>query len=346
MIAENALSGNCYTLFMRPKRPTPILALTEAPAMLVSNLTNIRFLTGVPLSSGVLLVDRKRMTLFTDGRYLEMASQKAYRGITLANVADLEHAMRSVRSCAVEQSDLTLDRFIRWKRNFKNTKFVQTSCLIEGFRRSKDSDEIHAFRRAQRITREIMRRVPGLLRRPMREIDVAWQIQAWAHELGADGMAFDSIVAFGTHTSRPHHRPTTRLLRKGHIVQIDCGARYGGYCADQSAVFFTGKPTPLQRRVYAAVCEAKDAAIAAIKPGVTVRTLDSVSRTVLKRYGLEQYFCHALGHGVGLEIHEGVTLSQKAKDVPLLKNEIITIEPGVYIPGRFGMRVEEEIVVL
>lgn len=330
---------------MRPKRPSAILEAAETRAFLVSNLVHIRFLTGISLSSGILLIDKNGMTLYTDGRYLAAAADKAYRGVRVRDGASLGEAMGKIKTCGIEDDDLTLDRFRRWKSKFKSTKFIHTSGVIEEFRRAKDADEIAAFRRAQRITREMIRRVPSMLRRPIREVDLSWQLQVWARELGAEGMAFDSIVAFGTHTSSPHHHPTSRRLQKGHIVQIDCGAKYGGYCADQSAVFFTGTPTPLQKKVWAAVVEAKDAAIAAITPGVSVRHLDQVARDVLKRYGFEKFFVHALGHGVGLEIHEGVTLSQKAPAQTLLKGEIITIEPGVYLPGRFGMRVEEEIIV-
>lgn len=334
-----------YASHMRPKRPSSILSAASASAFLVSDLTNIRFLTGLSMSSALLLVEPKRMTLFTDGRYREVAERNVYPGIAVLDSVAIESMMKRIRVCAIEAEGLSIERFLKWKRKFKNTKFVHTSGVIAEFRRSKDHEELTLFKRAQRITREMIRRVPSLLRRPIREVDLAWQLQVWARELGSEGMAFDPIVAFGTHTSSPHHKPGSRILKKGHIVQIDCGAKYRGYCSDQSAVFFTGKPTPLQRRVFKAVCEAKDAAIAAIKPGVSIRHLDSVARRVLQQYGYEQFFCHALGHGVGLEIHEGVTLSRKASDQKLLKGEIITIEPGVYFPGRFGMRMEEEIVV-
>ncbi|TSD00202.1 MAG: Xaa-Pro aminopeptidase [Candidatus Peregrinibacteria bacterium Greene1014_49] len=330
---------------MRPKRPSAILDASGTPAFLVSNLVNIRFLTGLDMSSALLLLEPKTMTLFTDGRYIEVASRSVYRGISVKDGAAIDAAMKRVRICGIEDEGLSIERFHRWKAKFKNTKFVHTSGLIAEFRRSKDPEELAKFRRAQRITREMIRRVPSLLKCPIREIDLAWQLQVWARELGAEGLSFDPIVAFGTHTSSPHHKPTGRMLKQGHIVQIDCGAKYRGYCADQSAVFFTGKPTPIQSRVFTAICEAKDEAIAKLKPGVSVRDLDSIAREVLKSYGYEEFFCHALGHGVGLEIHEGSTLSKKAPDRKLLKGEIITIEPGVYFPGRFGMRVEEEIIV-
>jgi Xaa-Pro aminopeptidase len=167
----------------------------------------------------------------------------------------------------------------------------------------------------------------------------------WALELGADGLAFDPIVAFGTHTSSPHHHPTSRALQKGHLVQIDVGAKVKGYCGDMSEVYFTAKPTALQKKVYDTLTEAKNKAMRSVKAGVTTHALDRIARDVLKRDGFDAYFTHALGHGVGLDIHEGVTLSQKAPAQTLLAGEVITIEPGVYFDGKWGMRVEDMIVV-
>ena len=191
----------------------------------------------------------------------------------------------------------------------------------------------------------MIRRVPRALRAGVTERSVAWKLQEWALELGAEGLSFDPIVAFGTHTSRPHHHPTNRTFSKGHIVQIDVGARYKGYCADQSMVFFTGKPTSLQQRVYDAVLDAKEAAMKAVCAGVETGDLDALAFDVLKEHGFAKYFCHALGHGVGLEVHEGVSLSSSGKSQKLLTNEIVTIEPGVYLPGKFGIRLEEEVIV-
>jgi Xaa-Pro aminopeptidase len=285
------------------------------------------------------------MTLFTDARYREEAERQAHRGIRIEDAEHLATTMTKLRRVGYESDALTMERLLRWKRKFKNTKFIHSAGVIAEFRRSKDPEELRCFRRAQRMTREILRRVPRVLRRPITERELAWQLHVWAHELGADTLAFDPIVAFGTHTSSPHHHPTDRVLKHGHIVQVDVGARYRGYCADQSAVFLTGKPTAFQTKVLQAVSAAKNRAISAVQPGVSTRSLDQIARDVLRRYGFEQYFCHALGHGVGLEIHEGPSLSLRATDMHLLKNEIVTIEPGVYFPGKFGMRMEEEVIV-
>src|SRR3989344_2681943 len=330
---------------MRPRSPSEVLNSAQVLAFLVTNLTNIRFLTGMPLSAGFAFLEAKSITLFVDGRYRVSSSMNVFRGVKVRDIASLPNILGKLRKCAIESENVTLWRMRNWKRKYPNTKFVQTGGVIEEFRRAKSNEELRFFRRAQRITREVIARVPSVLRRAITEKELAWMLRSWAMELGADDLAFDPIVAFGSNTSSPHHHPGNLKLRKGHIVQIDFGAKYRGYCADQSAVFFTAKPTPLQRRVYDAVKRAKEAATEAVCAGVTNHELDRIARSVLKKEKLEKYFIHSLGHGVGLEIHEGPSLSEKADKVKLLANEIITIEPGVYIPGKFGIRLEEEIIV-
>lgn len=158
-------------------------------------------------------------------------------------------------------------------------------------------------------------------------------------------MAFDTIVGFGEHTSRPHHHPTDRALRKGDIVQIDLGLKIDGYCSDMSRVFYTGTKTSRQAKAYRALLEAKKTAEKMVKPGVDVRALDQAARRVLKKHGFGKEFCHALGHGLGLDIHEAPTISGKSKPYRLKKDEVITIEPGLYFPGEWGMRIEDTMIV-
>lgn len=343
MIAENAFSR--YPFRMRPERSSSVIRGVDAPALLITDIINIRYLTGVKMTAGMLLVSSKGFELFVDGRYTEIAKKNARSGIRIRPVGELETSLAKYRSCAFEADNITVARFSGWKKKFKNTKFIQSSGIIEEFRRAKDTQELQFFRKAQSITQEMIARVPSLLRRPLTEHAVAWKLREWAMEMGADGLAFEPIVAFGTHTSRPHHRPTDRILKKGHIVQIDVGAVYRGYCADQSAVFFTVKPTPLQKRVYAAVAEAFVCCSEAVKAGVTNVHLDRMAREILQRHGYAEFFVHSLGHGVGLDVHEGVNLSSRAPETKLLKHEIVTIEPGIYLPGKFGIRLEKEVVV-
>lgn len=318
---------------------------TDTEAFLVCHRSNIEYLAGVAPEGGLLLIRGNSFTLFVYALDTEWAARNVRIGVRVRPMAGLPRAFKHICSCGFESDHVSVSVFMNWKRKFKNTKFVRYTGLIEGFRRQKSAAEIKCIRRALRMTEDALTRVPGWLKKYPTEKELAWILECHAREHGADGLAFDPIVAFGSHTGRPHHRPTDRKLKKGDLVQVDIGARVNGYCADRSEVYFTGKPSRLERRVYDAVCEAKDAAMAAVKPGMTTLQLDRIARKILRRHGFEKYFCHGLGHGVGLEIHEGVSISSKGTDVPLLKNEVITIEPGVYIPGKFGMRLEEMVFV-
>ncbi|PIR53518.1 hypothetical protein COU76_00540 [Candidatus Peregrinibacteria bacterium CG10_big_fil_rev_8_21_14_0_10_49_10] len=334
-----------YACFVHPSSPAQVIAAAGTEAFLVSNLVNVRYISGVDVSEGMLLITPRSAVLFVDGRYSEVASKDVRRGTQVRPLASLPTILGHLAECGCESEAVTLAQFRNWKRKFKNTKFIQKSKIVEQFRRTKDADEVRKFRRAQQMTTTLLTRVPDWLRGEITEKALARTLRTAADELGADGLSFEPIVAFGTHTSRPHHHPTTRRLRTGNIVQIDVGVRYGGYCADQSAVFFTGKKTQKQQRVLQAVQEAKDTALALVRSGVSTHTLDKEARRVLRSYGLEKYFIHSLGHGVGLEIHEGARISLRVPEEFLQKGEIVTIEPGVYIPGQFGVRLEEEVVV-
>ncbi len=328
-------------------RPTPkeLLSLAKTEAFLISDLTNIRYLSGVEMTHGYILASSRRFTLFADGRYIEVARKKARNGIAVKPIKGLEGDMKKYDRIGVESETMTLEELRKFKRKYKNTKFVQRTGVLQGFRRSKDPDEIRSFKKAQKITRQMISRIPKALRNGISEKKLALKLLEWAIELGADELSFDPIVAFGSHTSRPHHHPTDRKFKSGQLVQIDVGARYKGYCADQSAVFFTGKPTKKQQEVFNAVSEAFQEAKKSVKAGMSTCKLDEIARSVLKKHKLARYFVHSLGHGVGLDVHEGVSLSEKQPPKKLLKDEIVTIEPGVYIPGKFGMRIEEEVVV-
>ncbi|MBI1934787.1 aminopeptidase P family protein [Candidatus Peregrinibacteria bacterium] len=314
------------------------------PPLLVTDLVNIRYLTGIPLSAGSVLVRQIRSMLFVDDRYLEHAGY-GRRGMRVRHIRELPHVLGRIRRCGFEAEHVTIVQVDSWKKKFPRTRFVPRTDVIEYLRRQKRPEELRALRRAERMTEEMLRRIPFVLRRKITEKELAWKLRLWAHDLGADALAFDPIVAFSAHTSQPHHHPTSRRLRKGDLVQIDVGAKYNGYCADRSAVYFTGEPTALQGKVHAAVKEALASVKAAVRAGVTNRALDRLARRVLHRHGFEREFCHALGHGVGLDIHEGVTLSEKAPLTKLLQSEVIAIEPGLYFPGKFGMRLEEMVYV-
>lgn len=330
---------------MKPQKPSEILRRSATRTFLVTNPVNVRYLTGLNMSFGMAFITQRTRTLYTDPRYLESAESSCAAGWKVKHYDRLQRDVKTYDECGFESRHVTVSHLESLKKKCKGVRFKPCKEVVEHFRRSKDDDELKAFKRSQKITRSIMKRIPQVLIPGVTEADIAWRIREWAHDAGADDLSFDPIVAFGSNSSRPHHQPGIATLKKRDIVQIDCGVKYKGYCSDQSRVFFVGEPTAKMREVHAAVSEAKDAVEKSIKVGATNHELDRVARESLRSHELEQFFTHALGHGVGLDIHEGVSLSSKAKKTALMKHEIVTVEPGVYIPGTFGIRIEDEIVI-
>jgi Xaa-Pro aminopeptidase len=309
--------------------------------LLVSNLTNIRYLTGLTMTAGVMLLMRKRHILFVDDRYIEKARKEAKRGIAVLPIERLDHE--------VSRLNLTVTRLQRWRQRFRGTKLVPSQGVIEVMRRRKKKSEIEAIVKACRITDRTLKLIPRKLRTGISEQSLAWEIQKMARDFGASCMAFETIVAFGPHTSRPHHRPTKRKLKKGDLVQIDMGVKVDGYCSDCSRVFLTGKPTEEQLKVHSLLIELVKETTKMAKTGTLTSTLDRHARNALNREGYSEHFLHSLGHGLGLDVHEGVNLTSRLvgarRSVPIQTNEIITIEPGVYLEGTWGMRVEDTVQV-
>lgn len=327
-------------------RPTARQLLKEhsLSALLVSNPVNVRYLTQTSSENGVLLVIPAGFILFVDGLELEAIQKQAGTKVKVKSLVSISSSLAKIKSCAFEEENVTVARLKRWKKLFPQTSFSASKDIVEQFRRTKDVDELQSILKADKITEEILERIPSILKAGITEAGVAWIIESWAREQGAEKMGFETIVAFGAHTSRPHHRPTTKKLKKGDLVQIDMGLVIKGYTSDRSAVYFTAKPTAQQKKVLVALEEAKEAGINAIAAGVACSEPDSVARAVLKKHGLEKYFIHSLGHGVGLDIHEGVSLSKRSND-HFMEHEVVTVEPGVYFPGKWGMRLEDMVIV-
>lgn len=321
-----------------------MLRFAGVSRLLITDLTNIRYLTGLSLSAGSILVTRTEYRLYVDDRYIETAKAAVRKPVRAFPAAQMEKDLRGAGPCGFEERHVSVATLRRWKTTYKKTSFVRTENAVEHFRRQKDAAELALMNKAKRITEELFDAVPLLLEAGVTEKQVAWALEAIARDLGADGFSFDPIVAFGAHTSRPHHRASDRKLRKNDIVQLDIGVVYKGYASDLSRVFFMAKPTKAQAQALHAVAEAKEAAVNAAKEGMSAAELDALARSILKKHKLERYFTHALGHGVGMEVHEGITLSRRDPR-PLLKNEVVAIEPGVYFPGKFGIRLEDTVVI-
>jgi Xaa-Pro aminopeptidase len=216
--------------------------------------------------------------------------------------------------------------------------------LTEGIRARKDASEVAEMRKAAVLAGEVLQGVLKLLRPGVREFEIAAEIEYQMRWRGASGPAFPSIVAFGERSALPHAQPTGRKLRKNELVVLDLGAILGHYCSDITRTVFVGKAPARVRRWYEAVREAQKEAISVVRAGAECGEVDAAARRVLKRHGLERRFVHSTGHGLGLQVHEEPRVARGQKQ-RLLPGNVITIEPGVYIPGAGGIRIEDDVVV-
>jgi Xaa-Pro aminopeptidase len=334
----------------RQKRFAALFRSIEVDAMLVTHMPNVRYLTGFTGSAGTLLASA-RPVFTTDGRYKVQASQQVQRAkIVVGNGSALASAIKEIRKArirrlGIESEHMTVaTRRILARELGRGVKLVDTTAAVENLRLIKDRDEVRLIRKAVDLGSKLLPVVTKALKAGKTEASAAARLEFAAREQGAEAMSFETIVAAGARSALPHGvASATRLPRKGFVV-LDYGVILEGYCSDMTRTVCIGGATSEQRRVYNAVLEAQLAAIAAVAPGRTVGEVDEAARSVLKRAGLDQYFIHSTGHGVGLEIHESPRVAARQKDL-LQPGMVITIEPGVYIGGKFGVRIEDMVLV-
>jgi len=305
-------------------------------------------------SSGSLLINNERALLITDSRYTTEAQKEAggFEVITLKNglieeIPDLLAGLNT-RVLAFEEDYLTwkLHRQLAKKIKRLPTPVLLTPLkrIVDGMREVKDQAEIKAMEASSDMMSEILSEVTSGIEPDRTEKEIAWEIERLAHEAGADGLAFPSIVASGPNSALPHAVPTDRKIRSKEPIILDVGVRLDGYCCDMTRTIFLGTPGPQFRKIYMTVREAQLSALPHVRPGIESTHPDSIARQTIKDAGFGDYFGHSLGHGVGLATHEGPRLSHK-KPVKLEKGMVVTVEPGIYIPGKGGVRLEEMVVI-
>ena len=317
--------------------------LLEEP-LLVTNLVNVRYLTGFDSSNAALLVEPDRVRLFTDFRYIETA-----RGV------DGVEAVQTKRSLIGWLGENLSGRFgfeanvLPWSFAEQLRKggieLVPRQGLVEQLRAVKDDGELDTFRRACEITDRMFERLVSevpFVGRPER--DVAWDITRLYHEEGAEEQAFESIVGAGPTGARPHARAGDRVIEAGELVVIDTGCSVGGYVSDYTRTLATGELDGEMREAYDVVLAAQRAGLDAIRAGVTGVDADAAARDVIEGSAFAGAFGHGLGHGLGLDVHEAPRLSTESSDT-LAAGNIVTVEPGVYLAGRFGIRIEDDVIV-
>jgi Xaa-Pro aminopeptidase len=324
----------------------PFLAAHSVDAFLISNLHNVRYLTGFTGSNALLLAMADEMVFFSDPRYRLQASKEVREKTVIATgnlfAAAITLASRKkVQRMAVEQTTMTLAEAELLRGKFE---IRAAAGVIEGLRMVKDPEELARIRKSVQLNSETYEQAIGKARPGMREYELAAEIDYRMRRLGAESTAFETIVATGPRSALPHARPSDARMEKDQLLLIDMGATLNGYASDMTRMAHFGKPPKRVRETYQRVLDAQQAAIAAVRPGRTGAQVDKAARDVLKAAGLGEAFVHSTGHGLGLEIHEDPRIG-KAGKVKLAAGMAITIEPGIYLEGWGGIRIEDTVVV-
>lgn len=320
----------------------------DMQGMIVSNPINVKYLTGIDVE-GVLLITRKENHYITDSRYIEEVHSVVTvdDGIVISNFADIspydyENFFSFCENVGFEEKYITYATYKNYLQKYKVNNFEETEGLIEKGRMIKDEEEIQKIQKACEITDECFSYLKSFIKIGMTEKEIRYEIEKYFLEHGADGVSFETIVASGKNSSKPHAKTTDKKIEKGDPITIDFGCKYQGYCSDMTRTIFAGYVPDKMRYVYDLVLKNQIQTLNDMKEGANIRIF---SRNVDNDFKLHGYnLVHSLGHGVGLEIHELPYISSR-NDNSLKANMVVTNEPGIYLPGEFGVRIEDTVLI-
>lgn len=326
------------------------LAQEGLDGLWVTGATNRRYLSGFTGSAGSLLITAGAALLITDGRYISQATAEApaftvvRHGAKMLDTLARQAAELGVKALGFEAEHQTVAFFQQARSALEGVELVPTQGLVEGLRMVKNPEELDLIRRAAQMADAAFDALLPDIRPGVSERDLALALEFDLKSRGAEGLSFPIIVVSGPRSALPHGRPTDRVLQPGDMVTFDWGCIWGGYASDVTRTVVMGEPSPRQREVYETVLAAQLAGLAALRPGITGREVDAVARKVIEDAGYGQYFSHGLGHGVGLDVHEGPRLAA-GFDHELAPGMVVTVEPGIYIPDWGGVRIEDLVVI-
>lgn len=326
----------------------------QIEALWVTHLPDVRYLCGYSGSSAVLVVTQRKAALFTDGRYTLQAKEEVKgASVVIAEKSTVKEAAAWVSEeaeCAgfdpahTSVADLEAWRAAIPRKNRRKFFEPVQEPLVMNMRLIKDGDELLVMSRAAAVACKLFDKIVLEIRAGRTEFEVAAELEYFARKMGVDGMSFDTIVASGVRSSMPHGKASEAKLPRKGFVTLDFGVILKGYCSDMTRTVHLGRASKEEQEVYDAVLAAQQAAVAAVRSGVTCATVDEAARSVLRQAGLAQYFTHSTGHGVGMEVHEPPRLGA-GQEQKLKPGMIVTVEPGVYMPGKFGVRIEDMVLV-
>lgn len=335
----------------RIARLQQLLSAEKLGALLVTNPADWFYLTGFTGEAGVLIVGARDVSLITDGRFTVQAAQES-PGLNVVPQSDglwrtcgevLTRKKR--RKVGFDPAQLTVAQSAQLRKALGKASVLREAPeKVASLRARKDASELGEMRKAALLASTVVNDAIRLLKPGVRELEISAEIEYQMRKRGASGPAFETIVAFGQRSALPHARPTSKRLKKGELVVLDLGAILNRYCSDITRTVFVGKAPTNVRRWYGAVLEAQRAAIASVAAGRTCSEVDAAARGVLAAHRLDSYFVHSTGHGLGLEVHEDPRLA-KGQKTQLASGNVVTIEPGVYMAGVGGIRIEDDVVV-
>lgn len=319
----------------------------DLQGLIISNPINIKYLINIE-AEGTLLLTRKDNIFLTDGRYIESVHSilTLYDEVIVYNIADLskddfENFFMFCENVGFEENYVTYAKYKEYIRKYRINNLVETENIIEKERLIKDEEELENIKKACKITDECFEYILKYIKPGKTEKQIANEIENY-YKKNAHGLAFDTIVASGENSSKPHAVPTDRKIQNQDIITIDMGCKYNGYCSDMTRTFFVGKVPEYIKNVYDLVLKVQEKALEGYKDGASTKLL---SKMVENDFKLEGYtLIHALGHGIGLECHETPVISYK-NDIFLKEKMVVTDEPGIYIPGKFGIRIEDTVQI-
>ena len=320
-------------------------------AALVQREENVRYLSGYTAGEASLLIGPGIQVLITDSRYTEMAERQcpSFDVLTVAGAVTLWSEVERLavyhdwKTLGIETTHCTIDWYDKAVHAWPFLQMKSMDAIFENMRMIKDAQEIAAIRRAQALTEQAFYHAQSCIRQGVSELDISSEISYYIHKRGGT-LAFDTIVASGPHSSMPHAQPSMRKIQPGDFITIDMGARVDGYCSDMTRTFVLGKPTKEMEKIYAVVLQSQLYALDSIRPGMVCNEVDRIAHDYIAQNGYGDCFGHSLGHSFGLFIHEEPRFGPSCTQV-LQPGMCLSVEPGIYLPGRFGVRIEDTVCI-
>jgi len=327
-----------------------LMSEKDLDAFIIINPVNVSYFSNFFGSAGVLIITEKDLKLITDSRYYEQAQEQA-KGFDViekntGDVKFLAEVLKSlkIRRLGFEDNFINVGTYRKFEENFENIELVAQGDEIDKIRMVKEEWELDNIRKAQEIADKTVQYILNFIKPGIMEIELSIEMEYYAKKLGAEAIAFEPIIVSGKRSSLPHGKPSDKKLEIGDLITIDFGCVYRGYCSDMTRTFILGEVDAKAKEIYSIVLEAQERALQVLKSGIMAKDADMAARNFIAEKGYAENFGHGLGHGLGRLVHEAPRLSPTSEDV-LLENMVVTVEPGIYVPGFGGVRIEDLVII-